>query len=495
MYTESTSHVDEGVGADQVDLKNADNSLGSDSDEGLNTDSTDDDYIGPWRVPRSLHGSLPLDLSDRIPLEIIESIIDCMVQAALVPTAQVCRAWYPRARHNLYSTIRLQSRRCYDLLVQQVRTSPRVKQRLATTDGLIVTHFMERKGDTIPFLDALPLVLANALPALRVLSIEGALRPAMHPSFYFGLLQFKHIVSLRLSAVELSNITQLERIIYACPHIAELGLDRVTLVSGATPVRWGSSRPAHTRSRIASTTSLRRLDFKLSLSSGSLLASVSIVDWLVSSAICTSLRDLEWAVRGPMGAIGHMKHGAFNAQLDRLLETTGTSLSSFEEQWPGLSVGSVIVPNLVHNRALRYWTFTVNINRDQLEDGWSAVATHLRMLLSTVRSYKLQCITIRLGAIIRNEQPALPNTKELSPPQERFVSRTQLRRLHNVMVQPYFGALTAVHVAHPVFYHEGTRCKGNPRDAENIRTDVQQLLGPWHDRGLVKFSHMPDPYV
>ncbi|KAH9835304.1 uncharacterized protein C8Q71DRAFT_112765 [Rhodofomes roseus] len=274
MSTESTSHVNEGVGEDQVNLKNADNDLRL---ERLNA------YNGLWRVMmprRSLDGSLPPNLSDRIPLEIIESIIDCMVQTTLVPTAQVCRAWYPRAMYNLYSAIRLQSRRCYNLLVQQVRTSPRVKQRLATTDGLIVTHFMKRKEDTIPFMDA--------LPTLRVLSIEGALRPATHPSFYLGLLQFKHIVSLRLFDVRLSNIMQLQRIVYACPHVAELRLHGVTLICTA-PFGWGSSRPAHIRPRTEATTSLRRLEIKVSKSlereTDPTMDSVPIIDWLVSSAM------------------------------------------------------------------------------------------------------------------------------------------------------------------------------------------------------------------
>ncbi|TFY56467.1 hypothetical protein EVJ58_g7624 [Rhodofomes roseus] len=287
MYTESTSHVDEGVGEDQVDLTNADNSLRSDSDEGLDAqaDPINDDYSGPGRVSRSLQGSLPPNLSDRIPLDIIESIIDCMVQTMLLPTAHVCHAWYPRAMHNLYSTIRLHSRRCYDLLVRQMRTSPRLKQWLATTDGLIVTQISLEHERDLPFLDALPLVFADTLPALRVLSIEGALRPAMHPSFLLGLLQFKHIVSaLRLVAVALSNITQLQQIVYACPHITELGLNHVTLIHTA-PVGWGSSRSAHIRSRTESSTSLRRLDFKMSARRDSELASELVADWLVYSVL------------------------------------------------------------------------------------------------------------------------------------------------------------------------------------------------------------------
>ncbi|TFY68173.1 hypothetical protein EVJ58_g1153 [Rhodofomes roseus] len=504
MSTESTSHVNEGVGEDQVNLKNADNDLRL---ERLNT------YNGLWRVMmprRSLDGSLPHNLSDRIPLEIIESIIDCMVQTTLVPTAQVCRAWYPRAMYNLYSAIRLQSRRCYNLLVQQVRTSPRVKQRLATTDGLIVRHFMKRKGDTIPFLDALPLVLADALSSLRVLSIEGGLRAAMHPTFYLGLLQFKHIVSLRLCSIRLSNIKQLQQIVYACPHVAELGLHHVTLMKTG-PVGRGSSRPAHIRSRTESTTSLRRLDIKamdgFQHETEYLMTSVSIIDWLVSSTICTSLRDLEWDVGN---LAGMARAGIIFKQLDRLLEATGTSLSSFNDKtkWDMAFVGYesyISVLNLVHSTALRDLACTANIDTVacKRKDGWSVVASYLCRILSTVRSYQLQRIMIDIyfGPELATTEP-MPfraHWEEEEEEKEEVWGRRLLklmRDLHSVMVQPYFGALTAVHVAIEYALSLGTRkrSKGDAHDAAEAIEVIQQLLGPWHERGLVKVSHTTKIY-
>ncbi|KAH9925799.1 uncharacterized protein B0H18DRAFT_368325 [Fomitopsis serialis] len=67
---------------------------------------------------------LTTDLSNRIPIEVFENVIEHMNQRTLCNSALVCQAWNPRASCILYLTVIINSRAGYDLLVRQLRTSP-----------------------------------------------------------------------------------------------------------------------------------------------------------------------------------------------------------------------------------------------------------------------------------------------------------------------------------------------------------------------------------
>ncbi|KAH9835305.1 uncharacterized protein C8Q71DRAFT_112766 [Rhodofomes roseus] len=75
---------------------------------------------------------------------------------------------------------------------------------------------------------------------------------------------------------------------------------------------------------------------------------------------------------------------------------------------------------------------------------------------------------------------------------QRVRVASEFHNLRDVMVQPYFSALTAVHVAMQIRYTERRRSKVHAHDdAEAIKSSILLLLAPWRKRGLVKLSlHM-----
>ncbi|KZT70434.1 hypothetical protein DAEQUDRAFT_206267 [Daedalea quercina L-15889] len=241
---------------------------------------------------------LPPILSSRIPLDVYEEIIDWMDQPTLAAAALVDTAWHTRAMDNLYSTILIDSRASFDLLVKQARTSPRVRRWLTATRGLIVTHIVisrtywhNRKYATVPglFLHALPASLGQTMPGLRTLTIGFGLYPFMHPTFFHALPLFKHVVSLRLLDVWLSNIAQLHRIVYAFPQLESLSLFSGSLKEmypGARSQRLALPPP---NPRHASNIRLKKLVIDTCDDQHTL---ERMIDWLVQSEICANLHDL-----------------------------------------------------------------------------------------------------------------------------------------------------------------------------------------------------------
>ncbi|KAH9926786.1 uncharacterized protein B0H18DRAFT_332864 [Fomitopsis serialis] len=280
--------------------------------------------------------SLPLHISDRIPLEVFEVIIDYMPISTLLNAVLVCHAWHSRASRHLYSTVVIKSRTQYDLLVEQSRTSPRVKQWLATTRDLVVLCSYNSKREGISFLNSLPLVFAHTLPALRVLDIRRMLCYNMHPTFYHALRHFTHIMSLRLDDAVLGNVAQLRRIVCAFPHLEDLALDRVTFrqphYAVASPPRHRLDTSFPPESNIVR---LKALTISAHPNAGP-ESFISQAGWLVSSVSCVSLRDLAVCVL----CKDDLNLELACEQVNRLLEASGPSLISFHriyDFWHGQS--------------------------------------------------------------------------------------------------------------------------------------------------------------
>ncbi|KAH9913417.1 uncharacterized protein B0H18DRAFT_176291 [Fomitopsis serialis] len=262
--------------------------------------------------------SLTTDLSNRIPMEVYENVIEHMDQCTLYSSALVCQAWNPRASYLLYLTILITSRASYDLLVKQLRTSPRVQRWLQSTRQVALG---EHWTDSVtPFLDAFPLVFGHACPALQGLNIGYVLRPNMHPTFHVALRQLQHLVSLRLHHVDLSNSTQLRRIVCAFPCLKELALDAVLLLHPQLPQSAGG-RPQNDPSRGSCNIRLKRLQV-VSDTDKHVQTFGRTADWLISSGICSSLAELVTAFYGTHTELA-IEH------VNRLLETMGQSLTSF----------------------------------------------------------------------------------------------------------------------------------------------------------------------
>ncbi|KAH9921759.1 uncharacterized protein B0H18DRAFT_536752 [Fomitopsis serialis] len=155
------------------------------------------------------------------------------------------------------------------------------------------------------------------MPRVRTLDIwDGRLR-FVRPDFFLALSRIKSVKSLMLFDCQLSNVTQLRRIVSAFPRLAHLTVQNLDFAQQDAASYAGASlfqAPSHTR--------LRRLEVRVEHEQ-----MVMFLDWITRSGLCTSLADLSISTNYSTPA---------PTPLNRLLETTGASLTRFDEDHYGL---------------------------------------------------------------------------------------------------------------------------------------------------------------
>lgn len=417
---------------------------------------------------------LPQHLTDRTPLEVIERVIDCLCRSMLPVAALVHQSWYPRAMYILYSTVVIESRTCFDLLAKQIRTSPRVKQYLATTHKLVVfpKHPPRRSAqeDYVPFLDPLPLVFARASPALQVLEIFWELCPVMHPTFYPSLSRFRHLVSLRLYRSRLNSTVQLQRIIRAIPRLEDLTLEDVILKQQADDLLLMQS-------------DIRLKHLLWNVTTGAAFkVSKLMVDYLVFSTICKSLRNLSFHLDQPD------ELNLVSTQVSRILTASGSCLASFRETH-AFALGH-LRRDFVHNTTLRNLQLRINIPEILSGEEWLHAADELHTAFSTIRSYQVEHIAVHFKMMFLGRL----NRLEFSPSREQLDSGSH--GLHDVMVQPYFDTLKAVNAMVTLELggsYDRTRHRLGDDSIQPILSMFRRLFKPWDARGIVVVSHEVSP--
>ncbi|KAH9931799.1 uncharacterized protein B0H18DRAFT_1102513 [Fomitopsis serialis] len=368
---------------------------------------------------------LPCSLSDRTPLEVFPIIIDCYSfkdAKQLLTAALVSRVWYPRAMSKLYSTVEIGSRRRYDLLVAQIRASSGLKGRLKGTHTDGISRF---------FISCFCLAL-------------------------------------------------LQRIIRAFPHLEQLALlDVPVSVSSSLP-------PKRTPVQIETDVRLKQLAVGLYDSPPDLQCLTSIVDWLVSSAICTSLGSMEIRVLRSDANEGTQLQAQIDQQVNRLLKTCGSSLTVFHAD------GRLYHYNSKHNTALRHLIQTAAIEcidmipSTEAAGIWLAAANKIYAVLSTVRSCQLEHIVVCFDIGVDGPSGASWQAKEAI----ESCQKLDLRALHDVMVRPCFDMLKNVDIE---AYIDGCHNGQDGWLAEELPWTlvpvIRQLFRPWWDRRIVKFSY------
>ncbi|KAH9921784.1 uncharacterized protein B0H18DRAFT_537710 [Fomitopsis serialis] len=403
----------------------------------------------------------------RFPLEVFEDIIDAMNTRTLLAAAQVCAAWYPRAMRNLYYAIEISGRRSFDILFKQRRTSPYVKQWLATTRELRVrdgsTIAVQVGGRNPRFLHALPPALGHALFRVQRLAISG-LRGDEHPTFFLGLSQFSSVVSLELSLCSLNHISQLRRIIYTFPLLTTLTLEDIQIAPHDTVSSVGASfrSPSDVHLRHLHITAHRKPEF---------------IDWIAQSDLCASIEDLTiWLL---------VQDESARQSVGALLKSAGSSLTQLQSH--------IVHGDLVHNTALRSLDLYLNsvpltaknqgLNTDKL-------ARQLHGVLSTVRSHELEHIAIATSIHCNKKDTILAAILEhLASALEHL----DLRALHAAMSQPCFDALKAVDVKmdmRGLRMDKGGLQRRSKAEVEEFSRTFEAMfrgfLRPWSDRGIVK---------
>ncbi|TFY61622.1 hypothetical protein EVJ58_g4396 [Rhodofomes roseus] len=270
--------------------------------------------------------ALPTALTDRIPTEIYEIVIDSMdAGPMLAAAALVCTAWYPRAMYNLYHAIELRDRTSFTLLSKQYRTSPRVRKWLATTRELYAADRHNQIHDPSPqskrtergYFHVFPLTIGHVMYGLQNLTIKNFNSGTMPLTAFAALSRISSLKSLTLAYCMFSNISQLRRIICAFPQLQSLRLGDIFMVQ-----RYAASTAGVDSTHPQSDVRLQNLAIGLNDTG----ASGTVIDWMLASGICTSLRRLSvWSV-DPDGYV--MEH------VDRLLAATGPSITEYFEDLP-----------------------------------------------------------------------------------------------------------------------------------------------------------------
>lgn len=262
------------------------------------------DTIWDFSPPRSRYGLFPLSqsLSERIPIEVVEAVIDHIEwQSLLCTCALVCRSWYYRSTTKLYRSVAITSRIDFERLSAAARESTRVRERLALT----------RHVDVRSSAHVFPLVFGQMLPSLESLVLgEGCMFPPIPRSFFLALSQLAGVTSLTMFGLELFNVVELQRIVSRFPLLTKLSIidvscKHVPANRAAASMLQPSTPPSHMR--------LRELVIKVAW----VAILREMIDWLTAGPTCELVSRL--TVYGSAGEDTH--------RFQQLLRVTGLSLT------------------------------------------------------------------------------------------------------------------------------------------------------------------------
>ncbi|KZT65407.1 hypothetical protein DAEQUDRAFT_527587 [Daedalea quercina L-15889] len=168
--------------------------------------------------PSSSPSPLSLSLSKRIPLDVIDSVMENVFsEANRLSIALVCKDWYTLSTQHHYPDITICSRKsCNRLLDLHAHHNGQVRRRLSDATILRI-HWP--KVDAEPFCDAIPLLFGPRMPGVNTLIFENCIHPPMHPTFTRGLRSsFQGIRVLAIVNFSLVNFGELRDIVLACPQ-------------------------------------------------------------------------------------------------------------------------------------------------------------------------------------------------------------------------------------------------------------------------------------
>ena len=232
--------------------------------------------------------------SPRLPPEIADAIIGFVWPdvEALCACSSVCRDWVHASRHNLFSSITLDFKRC-DALMNEVilRPSSSIRPYLVQVHELVLVGIRFNPRDESGFSVERTLrggsfhTLVGRLPNLRVLSFVACdFRHSVHPRVHMTLSRFSAVRVLELKNCAFPSFHTVRRIITALASLDHLIMVCPTWDAGPTT---GQLLTLDNRNnRLA----LRTLD--LSVANHGASIAKTFIEWLVRTPSQLSLHNL-----------------------------------------------------------------------------------------------------------------------------------------------------------------------------------------------------------
>ena len=245
---------------------------------------------------RSILCPLPLRITDRVPQELFESIIDWLAgdERDLYNCALVCHAWYPRSTMLLYKRVYVHPG-TYDSLARFALHSPRAREYLERTRVLAVcecvvdVHYEEEEEEEADggppydhFTPMLPLVLGRVLPHLQCLSLHDCWYLPCHPGFVTCIAAWRELSHLQLYRCHLS-LEDFRRVVLALPNLRDLLISGNLFVSTGARVHAGTAVVGH-----VAAPRLRSLAVEVSVRE----AAGAVLEWLAASRVCCQMEML-----------------------------------------------------------------------------------------------------------------------------------------------------------------------------------------------------------
>lgn len=188
-----------------------------------------------------LSHSVGVSYARHIPLDVWYTVIlNLVAEADRSAILLVCRDWYHCFCDHRWPDLSIRSGESLRKICDARLGNARLQRRLQYTTMLRV----HQRNDSSAFTyNTLFIVLGPHLPALRDIVFDGCIRPPINPWFVSGLkLCGGGIRSLTMSNFIILNISELEQIVLACPHLEALHLRHGSYPSSVTPP---SHRPLH----------------------------------------------------------------------------------------------------------------------------------------------------------------------------------------------------------------------------------------------------------
>lgn len=160
-----------------------------------------------------------------LPLEICELIISSQ-DFGSAACCRVCKAWFPKARYDLYTTA--------FVYVHKISTFSRCLD-ISRTNAAFVKHLYvrghEAHDENDHELSLLPVLLPDRLPNLTELTLNAIYFHDINPSFHTFMRRFYTITSMTWDSVKFSTAYQLARLARSIPHLKRLKVVRPSMLS------------------------------------------------------------------------------------------------------------------------------------------------------------------------------------------------------------------------------------------------------------------------